>query len=99
MGTLNLKNGINAKTAAICIGIGIKAINIPSATARETILRFVDRYSGGILYFFINSFSFLCLLVFLSVLLNIFDPILKMRNYTVNYVKISYTKGYFKMPT
>jgi len=54
IGTLKRKSGIKAITASICIGIGIKAIKSPSKTARETIFLLVERYSWGILYFFIK---------------------------------------------
>ena len=71
-GTLNFTNGIRAKTAAICIGIGIKAIKIPSKTALEIIFLFVARYSGGTFDFFISSCSFLFLVIFLRFLRNMY---------------------------
>lgn len=69
MGTLNFIKGTNSSTAAICIGIGIKAIKSPISTPRDIIFLFVARYSGGILYFFIKLRSFSCFEVFLSVFL------------------------------
>lgn len=72
MGTLNLTKGTKSSTAAICIGIGIKAIKSPMSTPRDIIFLLVEKYSGGILYFFKKSRSFLCFEVFLSVFLIIF---------------------------
>ncbi len=75
MGILNLKNGVMAKTANICIGIGTKPQKRPTTTPLEIDLRLIDKYSRGILYFSINVSSFVLFLVFLKILRIIFQPL------------------------
>ena len=57
IGTLNLKKGVIAKTANICIGMGIKPQKRPIKTPTEIDFLLIERYSLGILYFLIKASS------------------------------------------
>ena len=72
MGTLNFINGVMARTANICIGMGIKAQKSPTKTPLEIDFRLIERYSRGILYLVIKAFILpldcFCLNIFLIML-------------------------------
>lgn len=57
MGTLNLKKGVIAKTANICMGMGIKPQKRPKNIPTEIDFLLIERYSLGILYFLIKALS------------------------------------------
>lgn len=75
MGILNLKNGVVAKTANICMGIGINPQKRPMKTPFEIDFRLTDKYSLGILYLSIKLSSLLLVLFFLKILRIIFQPL------------------------
>ncbi len=56
-GTLNLINGVVNMTAAICIGIGIKAQKRPTKMPLLMLFLLILRYSRGILYLSKNLFN------------------------------------------
>jgi len=55
MGTLNFIKGVMAKTANICMGMGINPQKSPMSTPLEIDFRLTERYSRGILYFLIKA--------------------------------------------
>ncbi len=57
MGTLNLKKGVIANTANICMGMGIKPQKSPINIPTEMDFLLIERYSLGILYFSIKALS------------------------------------------
>ena len=56
MGTLNFIKGVIAKTANICIGIGMKPQKRPMKTPLDIDFLLIERYSRGILYLLIKAF-------------------------------------------
>ena len=54
IGTLNFIKGVSDRTAAICMGMGIKPQKIPINNPVEIDFRLIERYSVGILYLLIK---------------------------------------------